>query len=176
MFCHLLHYLNGNCCGNCRIGVHVIEFLPVVEDFADTMPALREFVKSLAPVLLEREKELSQTALPLMARFRAAILLTGDELEKLDFPDEVKAPLLEMRKLLGEIGTPPLSAKLKSAHEIIAKALPIKFVDGRVEVDWSVPEATEITPAHRAIDAVRKELRLLHESALMFSVREANGS
>jgi hypothetical protein len=40
-------------------------------------------------------------------------------------------------------------------------------VEGKPEPDWDDPVAADIIPSKRAFDAIRKELRVLHESVLM---------
>ena len=143
----------------------MIKFRPVVDDFTDTLHALREFVASLAPVLLQQEKDLVQSAGPLIAKFAAAVLLTEEGTSDWSrFSEEDRAKLLEAKKLICELGKNSQSGRLPIPVE---NMLPIKFVDGKVEVDWNDPKAAKIIPAKRAMDAVKTELRLLHESALM---------
>jgi hypothetical protein len=145
----------------------LIQFRPVVDDFTDTLHALREFVASLAPVLLQREKDLLQSAGPLLAKFAAAVLLSDEGSSHWSrFSEEERAKLLEAKKLLCELGKNSQSGRLDLAIPA-QNMLPIKFVDGKVEVDWNDPKAAEIIPAKRAMNAVKTELRLLHESALM---------
>jgi hypothetical protein len=144
----------------------MLEFAPVAEDFSATMEALREFIASLGPVLLQREKELWKNAEPLLSRFGAAVLLTGGELGSgRNLSEELKAKIEELNSLIAEVEkNPQFSGKIS---EILTKNLPIRYVDGKPEVDWNVPEAAEIMPATRAMTAAKKQLRLLHDSALM---------
>ncbi len=144
----------------------MIQFKPVVEDFADTMDALREFVASIGPVLLQRQEDLAKGFLPFARKFSTALLITGESPEPTNIPEDVKSSLQELKSLLAELSR--LSQTGKVVWEpTLSKILPIKFVGGKVEVDWDVPEAVEVIPAKRALDAVKKELHLLHESALM---------
>lgn len=145
----------------------MIQFKPVAEDFADTLAALREFVASIGPVLVQRQEDLTKDFLPFARKLSTALWVTGKSPEPPNIPEDVKSGLREIKRLLEELGSLSQSAKLARPPATISKILPIKFVNGKVEVDWDVPEAVDALPAHRALDAVRKELRLLHESALM---------
>ncbi len=143
----------------------MIAFLPVLQDFADSLDALREFVTSLGPVLQQQEKDLWITAYPVLGRFAAAAILTG-EVTSSGFSDEGKAKMAQARELILKMSAPEFD-KSSAAREIVKKTLPIKFVDGKAEIDWNVAAAAEIVPAKRKIDAVKEQLRLLHESSLM---------
>jgi hypothetical protein len=65
-------------------------FKAVVEDFTATIDALRDFVDSVGPVLLERQEEISKTAGKELAPFHAAALLASENLEAVDMPAEMK--------------------------------------------------------------------------------------
>jgi hypothetical protein len=54
-----------------------------------------------------------------------------------------------------------------SFADSIKKTIPITFINGKPAVDWNAPEVAEIMPAERAISGVKKQLRLLYDSALM---------
>jgi hypothetical protein len=145
----------------------VIEFKTVLTDFADTMEALREFIAGLGPVLLERRKIAMESFAPLMQRFSSALLLTGDVAYMETIPEEHRAQwndIIAQVTKLAEKNQPEIRIQFQ---ESLKKIVPVKFTNGKVEVDWDVPEAAEVLPAKRELDSLKNVLRLLHESALM---------
>jgi hypothetical protein len=110
----------------------VIEFKDVAEDFADTMDALREFVASIGPVLVQRQEDLAKDFLPFARKFSTALLVTGESPEPSDISEDLKSSLREIKRLLAELGSLSQTGKLVRPPTSISRLLPIKFTNGKV--------------------------------------------
>jgi hypothetical protein len=141
-----------------------LNFRNVVDDFATTMDALREFIPAVGPVLIERKEKVAQTVTDAIAGFQIAMLITGEDSDTVNMPTESKEKLLEIRKLLSELME---TRKLEQLPAEVRRMLPIVFVDGKPQTDWGHPRAPEIIPLKRAFDTVEKQVRLMYETALM---------
>jgi hypothetical protein len=145
----------------------LLNFKEVTEDFSITMDALREFVSSVGPVLREREEKLAAGARKAISRFATARIVTGEDIDWSEIPEESREPLSQVRQGLKELAALHSSERVVKAPEGLRKYMAVKFVDGKPELDWEDPGAIDILPAHRAFNAIKTELRLLFESVLM---------
>src|ERR1700674_5247858 len=86
------------------------KFRPVVEDFATTMDALRDFVTSVGPVLTQRRAEVSESSGKVLGPFGVAALLAGEDLGALEISNQMKEAIADIRKVI--VGAEPnLSAE-----------------------------------------------------------------
>lgn len=142
-------------------------FREVVDDFTGTMDALRDFVSSVAPVLLERREKVTETAAVKIAPYTAAHLLAHENLETVDLPDEHKQVLIQARAILLGASPEHPAEMVSEFRDKVRKVVPIKFVDGKLELDFGESGAGELIDQHRAVEKVKKEVRLMYESSLM---------
>jgi len=142
-------------------------FRPLIEDFTATIDALRDFVDSVGPVLLERQENALKSEAEVMAPFHAAALLATEDISAVDLPTEMKKTLVAAREILtgSSQNTPP--EKAIEFGDSIRKKVPIKIVNGKVEIDLDQPAALRIMVHRRATEQLRNEVRLLRESSLM---------
>jgi hypothetical protein len=130
------------------------------------MDALRDFVTSVGPVLRQRQKEASEAASETLGSLHVARLLAQGDLEGATIPADAKQVLIQLRNALIR----PDNDRSPEDKRILSRALkviPIKVVDGKIEIDLDEPIATQFLSHHRAIARVKEEVRLLQETSLM---------
>ncbi|MGB8540719.1 MAG: hypothetical protein WCD49_03685 [Candidatus Acidiferrales bacterium] len=144
------------------------EFKGVMEDFNTTLDALRDFVAYVGPVLTQRQEQTMNAAGKTAARFHVASLLTDEnDLETSDIEDGVKQSLIAARSILTGAMPGIPADKISEARNKIMGVVPVKIVDGKIQLDCNDPATPELIAHDKAIEKLRKEIRLLRESALM---------
>jgi hypothetical protein len=145
----------------------MLQFKPVIEEFSATLDALRDFVTSVGPVLLQRQEQAHKEAGPAMARLYVASLLAADNLEAMDLAEETKSVMVEFNKVIRAATNELAPDKVAGLRETALKGIPVKFVAGRFEIDTDNPATRNAIARHQMTQKIQKELALLHESTLM---------
>jgi hypothetical protein len=142
------------------------DFKTVIEDFSSTMDALRDFASSVGPVLLQRQDQVSKVVSEKIAPFRIATML-ADEASDTGLSDDIKQVVNEVRKLFTGTELKVSPERASRAREEILKILPLKVVEGKIEIDVHHPNTNEVLAQRRVLDKVNREVGLLYESSIM---------
>jgi hypothetical protein len=142
-------------------------FKDVIENFSVPMDSLRDFVNSVGPVLRQRQEDVSQAASETLGALYIARLLTRDDLEALEIPADQKSVLMDMRNSLLKLASDGSPETEEEAFGRIRKVIPVKVEGGKIKIHLDEPTARQVLGHHRAIEKVKEEVRLLHESSLM---------
>jgi hypothetical protein len=142
------------------------DFKTVIEDFSSTMDALRDFASSVGPVLLQRQDQVSKVVYEKIAPFAIARMLAG-ETSDTELSDDTKQAIDKVRELFTGTELKVSPERATRAREEILKILPLKVVEGKIEIDVHHPNTNEVLAQRRVLDKVNREVGLLYESSIM---------
>lgn len=145
----------------------MLTFKEVLEDFATTLDALRDFITSIGPVVHTKHQETLEGVARALAPFVIATQLASGDFDLLELPEDMKDQFVQIRATLTRetLNMPP--EKVAQFAENLRKLVPVRVVGGKIELDVSHLDAKRILTHHRAAKMAKQEVRLLHESLLM---------
>lgn len=140
----------------------------IISEFSEALDALRDFVSNVAPVVKEKEEGALKASSELIAPYQVArLLLSPDESLPLEFPEETRNQFDSIRKILTVNHLDLPADKKEELTTILKKLLPIKLVDGKLELDLDQQSFLRIMEKARATQKAEAQVRLLYESALL---------
>lgn len=148
--------------------MEIEQFEQVIKDFSETLDALRDFVSSVSPLVIQKHNKASEAAAEVYAVYKLATYLTSpEEPANSDLPEEVREGIAHMRNALARAPMDFPDEKMQQFASGLSKIVPIKLIDGKLVLSVDNEYAMKFLQNQRAAEKARTQVRLLYESSLM---------